>query len=81
MYWDLLDFAARHLVVGGRLVFWLAVNRQTWSADQIPTHPSLDLVGSGEQVLNKRVSRWLITMAKGRDYMEVGLIVHTDHLQ
>ncbi|KAF4517753.1 hypothetical protein B566_EDAN002958 [Ephemera danica] len=54
---DLLDFAARYLVVGGRLVFWLPIY-------SLPTHQCLSLESNCEQVLCGHTSRRLLTMVK-----------------
>ncbi|GAB1609945.1 tRNA (guanine(10)-N2)-methyltransferase homolog [Argonauta hians] len=67
---DLLNFSAKHLVVGGRLVYWLPVCRSQYSDDNVPLHPSLQLVSNSEQVLNTKVSRRLITMEKVKTYQE-----------
>jgi tRNA G10 N-methylase Trm11 len=47
---DLLIFAARSMVEGGRLVFWIPVNRDHYSDDKLPSHPNLRLVANCEQV-------------------------------
>jgi len=61
---DLLNFSARALVLGGRLVYWLPVIRQNYSAANLPSHPALALVADMEQVLSSNTSRRLIVMEK-----------------
>lgn len=74
---DLLNFSARNLLVGGRLVFWLPVIRQVYLPHLCPSHPCLQLVVDFEQVLSSQNSRRLIVMQrrKGVDYLEGGAIV------
>lgn len=64
---DLLDFSARNLVKGGRLVFWLPSTRDFKESD-IPTHPCLQLISNSEEPLSLRWSRRLITMEKIIDF-------------
>jgi len=61
---DLLNFSARSLTVGGRLVYWLPVIRQHYSPDRVPAHPGLRLVADCEQVLSSHTSRRLLVMEK-----------------
>nr|XP_045594401.1 tRNA (guanine(10)-N2)-methyltransferase homolog isoform X1 [Procambarus clarkii]XP_045594402.1 tRNA (guanine(10)-N2)-methyltransferase homolog isoform X1 [Procambarus clarkii]XP_045594403.1 tRNA (guanine(10)-N2)-methyltransferase homolog isoform X1 [Procambarus clarkii] len=67
---DLINFAAIHLVIGGRLVFWLPVIRQDYNESLIPSHPCLELVFNSEQVLTVHSSRRLITLCKTRHPQE-----------
>lgn len=68
---DLLDLAAKMLVMGGRLVFFYPVVREEGCADaQFPEHPCFTLVASCEQILSLRYSRHLLTMVKTRSYTE-----------
>eukprot|EP00753_Platysulcus_tardus_P004993 PLAT12816.1.p1 GENE.PLAT12816.1~~PLAT12816.1.p1 ORF type:complete len:478 (+),score=221.31 PLAT12816.1:78-1511(+) len=60
---DLLDTAARTLVLGGRLVFVMAL-LVPWSDADLPSHPCLRLVSACEQVLQRRLCRLVITMEK-----------------
>ncbi|RUS18282.1 hypothetical protein BC937DRAFT_88959 [Endogone sp. FLAS-F59071] len=62
---DLLEFAARHLSVGGRLVYWLPTITDEYSNSDIPQHPSMRLVSNSEQNFGGW-SRRLITMEKTR---------------
>ena len=61
---DLLNFSARCLAPGGRLVYWLPVIRQGYSRDNVPSHPALELVTDCEQVLSSNTSRRLIVMER-----------------
>lgn len=67
---DLLLYASKTLVVGGRLVYWLPVNRQEYTPEMIPLHPSLKLLCNSEQILNSHSSRRLIVMEKFQSYVE-----------
>ncbi|KAJ1912945.1 hypothetical protein IWQ60_009426, partial [Tieghemiomyces parasiticus] len=64
---DLLEFAARHLVVGGRLVYWLPTIVDEYTPNEVPTHPCLQLMANSEQPFGSW-SRRLITMEKTRDW-------------
>ncbi|XP_026875090.2 tRNA (guanine(10)-N2)-methyltransferase homolog isoform X2 [Electrophorus electricus] len=64
---DLLNFAAYHLVLGGRLVYWLPVYRPEYCEEMVPLHPCLRLVSNCEQTLSSHTSRRLITMEKTKD--------------
>ncbi|CAI5490509.1 unnamed protein product [Closterium sp. Naga37s-1] len=61
---DLLDTAARLLVIGGRLVYFYPAAREEYVPEEIPGHPCLKLVANSEQILTKRWSRRLVTMVK-----------------
>merc|ERR1712013_296312 len=61
---DLLNFAFKYLVFGGRLVYWLPVYRPVYTDDAVPNHPGLRLEANCEQVLSRTTSRRLITMVK-----------------
>ncbi|GAX79848.1 hypothetical protein CEUSTIGMA_g7288.t1 [Chlamydomonas eustigma] len=65
---DLLDLAARLLVVGGRLVYFFPSAPETYREDEIPAHPALQLVYNVEQILTTRYSRRLIVMEKAEKY-------------
>uniref|UniRef100_A0A6B2L2W8 tRNA (guanine(10)-N(2))-methyltransferase n=1 Tax=Arcella intermedia TaxID=1963864 RepID=A0A6B2L2W8_9EUKA len=60
---DLLDFAARNLVVGGYLVYWLPTTNDYKPSD-IPTHPCLELIANSEQPMSTKWRRRLITVKK-----------------
>lgn len=64
---DLLASAARMLVMGGRLVFWMPSTLEYKESD-LPRHPCLRLVSNSLQQLNLRWGRRLITMEKCAEY-------------
>lgn len=64
LYQDLLHFAARHLVLGGRLVTFVPFFRELYCEENLPKHPCLKLVANSEQVLSAYVSRRLLTYEK-----------------
>ena len=61
---DLLTFAANSLVEGGRLVFWIPVNREHYSEEKLPTHPNLRMVANCEQWLSSHTSRRCLVLEK-----------------
>mmetsp|Transcript_4706 Transcript_4706/g.8847 ORF Transcript_4706/g.8847 Transcript_4706/m.8847 type:complete len:429 (-) Transcript_4706:212-1498(-) len=61
---DLLDFSAKVLRVGGRLVYLLPTDRDVYDIRDIPVHPDLRLVANSENLLSSRISRRLITLEK-----------------
>lgn len=66
---DLLDLAARMLVMGGRLVFFYPVLREDDCAENhFPEHPCFKLISFAEQILSSRYSRVLLTMVKTGPY-------------
>ncbi|KAI7836781.1 hypothetical protein COHA_009361 [Chlorella ohadii] len=65
---DLLETAARLLVVGGRLVYFLAAAPGFYSEEEVPQHPMLEVVYNCEQHLTTRYTRRLITMQKVKRY-------------
>lgn len=68
---DLLDLAAKMLVVGGRLVYFYPVLRENDTVDpNYPVHPCFKLVAACEQILSLRYSRVLLTMVKIGPYSE-----------
>ncbi|KAF9578830.1 tRNA methyltransferase 11 [Lunasporangiospora selenospora] len=64
---DLLMFAVKYLVKGGRLVYWLPTVTEDYSIDDLPTHPCMELVANCEQAFGQW-SRRLITMEKVADW-------------
>ncbi|KAI9495073.1 S-adenosyl-L-methionine-dependent methyltransferase [Zychaea mexicana] len=64
---DLLNFAAEHLRVGGRLVYWLPTVVDEYSSADIPQHPSMTLISNSEQNFGQWARR-LITMEKVREF-------------
>lgn len=62
---DLLNFAANHIVLGGRLVYWLPVSRQVATIEEhIPEHKCFELISFSEQTLTLHLSRVMIVMEK-----------------
>ncbi|XP_071451076.1 tRNA (guanine(10)-N(2))-methyltransferase homolog [Hetaerina americana] len=67
IFHDLLRFAAHHLKLGGRLVFWIPIIRSDYrdgSEEDLPKHKCLTLVANSEQVLSAHSSRRLLTYEK-----------------
>ncbi|CAO3692918.1 unnamed protein product [Umbelopsis ramanniana] len=60
---DLLEFSARQLRLGGRLVYWLPTIVDEYSNEDVPQHPCMKLVSNSEQNFGAW-SRRLITMQK-----------------
>ncbi|KAI8059171.1 hypothetical protein BC940DRAFT_314195 [Gongronella butleri] len=60
---DLLSFAAKHLRVGGRLVYWLPTVVDEYTPEDVPSHPGMTLIANSEQNFGQW-SRRLITMEK-----------------
>ncbi|KAJ7968142.1 tRNA (Guanine(10)-N2)-methyltransferase like [Quillaja saponaria] len=68
---DLLDLAAKMLVMGGRLVFFYPVLREVDCIENhFPDHPCFKLIAVSEQILSYRYSRVLLTMEKTCPYTE-----------
>ena len=68
---DLLDFAARMLVPGGRLVYFLpSYHGLTTDADHVAPHPALRRLYVCEQPLQQRYSRKLVVMEKTVPFCE-----------
>ncbi|KAK3012188.1 hypothetical protein RJ639_010883 [Escallonia herrerae] len=80
---DLLDLAARMLVIGGRLVYFYPVLRDNDSIDtNFPEHPCFELVAACEQMLSLRYSRVLLTMVKTRPYTDdIAEVAKIRHLE
>ncbi|KAI8093582.1 uncharacterized protein BX664DRAFT_330022 [Halteromyces radiatus] len=64
---DLLEFSAKHLHVGGRLVYWLPTVVDEYSNTDVPQHPCMVLISNSEQNFGQW-SRRLITMEKVKHY-------------
>lgn len=64
---DLLAFAARTLVVGGRLAYWLPSTSEFQESD-LPLHPCLELLCWSRQLLSGDTRRLLVTMRKAIAY-------------
>lgn len=69
LFADLLDFAAKFLVLGGRLVYWLPIIRNEFTVSLIPIHPCLEMTWCCEQPLQRQVGRRLIVMEKKQQWM------------
>ncbi|KAL3693576.1 hypothetical protein R1sor_007227 [Riccia sorocarpa] len=67
---DLLDLAARLLVIGGRLVFFYPAPRDECGEEYFPKHPCFTLIANSEQILSTRYSRCLLTMEKTGKYTD-----------
>lgn len=80
---DLLNLAAKMLVVGGRLVYFYPVLRDDDSDDtHFPEHPCFKLVADCEQILSFRYSRVLLTMVKIAPYTdEIEELARIKHLE
>lgn len=81
---DLLDLAAKMLVVRGRLVFFYPVLREDESNGEtrFPKHPCFKLIAVCEQILSFRYSRVLLTMVKMGPYTkEVEETARLKHLE
>ncbi|KAK0404385.1 hypothetical protein QR680_017433 [Steinernema hermaphroditum] len=57
VFLDLLELAARVLVIGGRVAYWFPVFPEDYCDDVIPRHPALDLIYNCEQPLARKYSR------------------------
>ncbi|OMJ69813.1 hypothetical protein SteCoe_32375 [Stentor coeruleus] len=64
VFYDLLDFAAGMLRIGGRLVYLLPTERKLYDPLGLPKHPLLKIVANSENVLSRKISRRLITMER-----------------
>ncbi|KAI8421215.1 hypothetical protein MSG28_008278 [Choristoneura fumiferana] len=67
IYRDLLNFAAKHLEIGRRLLCWYPLVREEYREEQLPSHPCLKLVANSEQVLSRLTARRLLTYEKTMD--------------
>lgn len=65
---DLLDTAARSLVLGGRLVYLYPCVPQDYSRAQLPAHPCLSLLCDPEERLSRMLSRRIVVMVKTAEY-------------
>ncbi|XP_064651860.1 tRNA (guanine(10)-N2)-methyltransferase homolog isoform X2 [Lineus longissimus] len=79
---DLLNFAAKYLTIGGRLVYWMPVIRPDYKDSHLPKHPCLSLAANSEQILTMQIGRRLITMEKTLEYEEnMQTYIEEDHFQ
>lgn len=67
---DILEFAARSLVDGGRLAFWMPCANESEERFEIPQHPLLPLKHSCVQTFNKWSRRLLIYERRPGDLTE-----------
>lgn len=81
IFTDLLNLSANHLVIGGRLVYWLPVYRPEYSEEIVPFHPCLQLISNCEQILSSHTSRRLITMEKVKEPEELDSQAHLSDLR
>ncbi|KAG8344314.1 putative RNA methylase family UPF0020 [Trypanosoma vivax] len=63
---DLLLFAAEALVIGGRLVLWYPSSSTQYNSEEIPSHPSLDLIHNIPQKVSLKIARHLLVFVKAR---------------
>ncbi|XP_055629550.1 tRNA (guanine(10)-N2)-methyltransferase homolog [Toxorhynchites rutilus septentrionalis] len=70
LYRDLLNFSARYLKMGGRLVCWFPILRKDATPDMLPRHKCLELVANSEQPLSVYSARRLLTYEKVSDLEE-----------
>lgn len=64
---ELLNLSAKHLTVGGRLVYFLPIPNNQSTQSLIPRHPCLKLAGYCDQPLTYKTSRSMIVMEKVRE--------------
>eukprot|EP01119_Soliformovum_irregulare_P023685 TRINITY_DN8320_c0_g2_i1.p1 TRINITY_DN8320_c0_g2~~TRINITY_DN8320_c0_g2_i1.p1 ORF type:complete len:481 (-),score=122.02 TRINITY_DN8320_c0_g2_i1:242-1552(-) len=64
---DLLEEAAKNLILGGRLVYWLPTTNE-YTEEDLPLHPCFEMIANSEQPLTMKWRRRLITMIKIREY-------------
>jgi tRNA (guanine10-N2)-methyltransferase len=76
---DLVQFAAQYLVPGGRLVYWLPTENETYDPKDIPTHPCLSIIANSEQRFGKW-SRRLITMEKTVSFKDFQHVADLENL-
>ncbi|XP_055601636.1 tRNA (guanine(10)-N2)-methyltransferase homolog [Uranotaenia lowii] len=70
LYRDLMNFSARHLKMGGRLVCWYPILRKDFTPDMLPRHKCLELVANSVQPLTTYSARRLLTYEKISDREE-----------
>lgn len=79
MFNDLLNFSAKHLKLGGRLVCWFPVTRDAYDEKLLPQHSALELVENSEQKLNGEATRRLLTYEKVHETGEVTALPEVDY--
>ncbi|XP_058459641.1 tRNA (guanine(10)-N2)-methyltransferase homolog [Malaya genurostris] len=70
LYRDLLNFSARYLKMGGRLVCWFPILRKDFTPEMLPRHKCLELIANSEQPLSVYSARRLLTYEKISDRRE-----------
>lgn len=65
---DLVKLAARLLIVGGSLVFWIPAAPGFYKESELPSHPVLEYIANCEQLLSGRYSRRLLVMTKVKQF-------------
>lgn len=65
---DLVEFAARLLVVNGKLVYWLPAAEGLYFENELPQHPVMEILSNSEQALAGRYNRRMISMRKRKAY-------------
>ena len=73
MFKNLVDFAAKHLKKGGRLVFWMPslTTLSSFEPDlHIPKHPGMNFVHFCSQTITNTSSRCLVCLEKIDDFAE-----------
>ncbi|XP_033163378.1 tRNA (guanine(10)-N2)-methyltransferase homolog [Drosophila mauritiana] len=68
LYGDLLEFSAKHLRLGGRLVCWIPFHSEDYDPKMLPQHQHLNLVANSEQQLTGNTARRLLTYEKCFEY-------------
>nr|CCC90328.1 unnamed protein product [Trypanosoma congolense IL3000] len=63
---DLMLFAAEALVVGGRLVLWYPSSSTGYCDDELPFHPSLQLLHNIPQQVSLKIVRRLLVFVKSQ---------------
>eukprot|EP01062_Namystynia_karyoxenos_P060438 TRINITY_DN52023_c0_g1_i1.p1 TRINITY_DN52023_c0_g1~~TRINITY_DN52023_c0_g1_i1.p1 ORF type:complete len:597 (+),score=186.64 TRINITY_DN52023_c0_g1_i1:73-1791(+) len=74
LFSDLVDIAAKVLVVGGRLVYWHPTSH-SYDPAEVPSHPCLQLVSDLGQSVTIKLKRRLITLEKVRQWREEDRVV------
>ena len=64
LFEDLLKYAAKHLIMNGRLVCWFPCLKASYDDKMIPQHSALKLMSNSEQRLQGITARRLLTYEK-----------------
>jgi len=68
---DIVDFAVTHLVVGGRLVFWMPTIKDKYKIEDCPSHPALTMVANAGQHFSRWTRRLLVYQRTGDTCLDV----------